>query len=615
MRVKDVLNFQKTVIMKKIALYMLGAAVALTSCNDLLDGDPYDEFTKDNFFTSETNVQQFANYFYSEFSGYGNSGSYGNFYFNNLNDDQGTTGLATWTFTNTPATAAAWNTPYTEIRRANTLLNAIPSISSMNEEKKKNWEGIARLYRGYQHFKLVRAYGDCYWVEDELDSSNEDILFGQRQPRNTVMDKVLEDLNFAVANIKDNESSHTAFNVWVAQAMKAEVCLFEGTYCKYVTKDTNRANTWLAEAKKACEAIMISGKFTLNPDFQANFNSLDLGKNPEMIMYKHYVYGVLGHSTIDYTCGSTQVNGMSKDAFDSYLFLDGKPLATTSLDTDDKGEIVLKADSSGIKPAAHINIAKVLKNRDPRLTAHVDSILQFPGCGWARFGGAQSTASTGYGVNLFDTPLAADYKNSEGDAITEKKIDKLFDENGQLKKGYYYDNSKRQSIGSNETDAPIFWLAEILLDYAEACAEMGSCTNEDLNKSINLLRERVGMPKLTVDVEADPANNMGVSNLIWEIRRERRVELMYCQNDRYYSLQRWNQLELLDTQKHPNIARGANVGFAKDNVNLSGVKVDADGYINCTNGNKRTYDSKYILFPIPTGQITLNPQMSQNAGW
>lgn len=583
MRVKDVLNFQKTVIMKKIALYMLGAAVALTSCNDLLDGDPYDEFTKDNFFTSETNVQQFANYFYSEFSGYGNSGSYGNFYFNNLNDDQGTTGLATWTFTNTPATAAAWNTPYTEIRRANTLLNAIPSISALSETKKKNWEGIARLYRGYQHFKLVRAYGDCYWVEDELDSNDEDILFGQRQPRNTVMDKVLEDLNFAVANITDNASSQTAFNVWVAQAMKAEVCLFEGTYSKYVTKDANRANTWLAEAKKACEAIMGSGKFSLNADFQANFNSLDLKGNSEMIMYKHYVYGVLGHATIDYTCGSTQVNGMSKDAFDSYLFLDGKPLATTSMDTNDKGVVFKGDDGSGFGELTRVDISNVLKNRDPRLSAHVDPVLQFPGCGWARFGGAQSTSSTGYGVWLFDT----------------KSIS----------------NTDRQQIGTNATDAPIFWLAEILLDYAEACAEMGSCTNEDLNKSINLLRERVGMPKLTVDVEADPANNMGVSNLIWEIRRERRVELMYCQNDRYYSLQRWNQLELLDTQKHPNIARGANVGAFANDLDLSGINVDADGYINCTNGNKRTYDNKYILFPIPTGQITLNPQMSQNPGW
>ena len=105
-------------------------------------------------------------------------------------------------------------------------------------------------------------------------------------------------------------------------------------------------------------------------------------------------------------------------------------------------------------------------------------------------------------------------------------------------------NTDRQSIGTNSTDAPIFWLAEILLNYAEACAELGSITDNDLNISINLLRDRVGMPHLTTAVAADPANNMGVSNIIWEIRRERRVELMYCNNDRYY-------LEQTRTSRHP----------------------------------------------------------------
>ena len=145
----------------------------LSGCNDILDSDPYDQFTKPIYFTSETNVELFANYFYSEFSGYGNSGSYGNYYFNNLNDDQGTTGLASWTFTAVPATAAAWSTPYTEIRRANTLIEALPDIESMSDAKKAHWMGVARLYRGWQHFKLVRSYGDCYYVEDEFSASDE----------------------------------------------------------------------------------------------------------------------------------------------------------------------------------------------------------------------------------------------------------------------------------------------------------------------------------------------------------------------------------------------------------------------------------------------------------
>ncbi len=578
--------------MKKIFLFF-AAGLLLTSCSDLLDTEPYDQFTKQNYFTSETNVQLFANYFYNTFTGYG-SGS-GDYYFNNLNDDQGTTGIARWTYTSVPASAASWNTPYTEIRRANTLISAVPGISSMNDASKNNWLGVGRLYRAWQHYKVVRNFGDCYWVDKELDSNDEDILYGPRQPRNDVMDKVLEDLNFACSNITMNDGSRVAFNKWVALAMKAEICLYEGTYSKYVANNLSRATTYLTEAKNACQEIMNSGKFKLNSSYKGNFDDDDLSGNEEMILYKHYVQGTMAHGTIDYTCGSTQVNGINKDAFDSYLFRDGKPLATTSMDKSDKGKISMIIDNSGLytTPQPYINMVDVFAKRDPRLTAQVDTILQFLGCGYARFPGqasisAQSTSSTGYGVMLFDNVKYAGANNAQ-----------------------------RQSTNGNYTDAPIFWYAEILLNYAEACAELGSCTQSDLDKSINLLRDRVNMPHLATGVAADPANNMGVSPLIWEIRRERRVELMFCMNDRYYSLQRWNQLDKLDTQKYPNLSRGANVqGFDAQGIDISRVTVDPDGYINCTNnGAPRIWDPKYNLFPIPSGQINLNKAMSQNPGW
>ena len=568
--------------MKKFLLFF-AAGLLLTSCSDLLDTEPYDQFTKSNYFTNETNVQLFANYFYNTFTGYGSET--GDFYFNYLCDDQGTTGIQPWTFTAAPGTAAAWNSPYVEIRRANTLIHAVPGISDMSENTQKNWVGIGRLYRAWQHYKLVRAYGDCYWVDKELDSSDEDILYGKRQPRNDVMDKVLEDLNYACDNITANENSRVTFNKYVALSMKAEICLYEGCYNKYVANNSSRANTYLTEAKNACNAIMTSGKFALNDSYKANFDSENLAGNPEMILYKHYVYGSMSHKTISYTCGSTQVHGMSKDAFDKYLFKDGKPLALTSLDKSDKGVIINVDDKSGLGAANHIDISAVLANRDPRLSAQVDNILQFPGCGYARFGGAQSTSSTGYGVLLFDNEKFAS------------------------------DNALRQ-VNANWTDAPIFWYAQTLLNYAEACAELGSITQADLDKSINKLRDRVGMPHLTTSPAADPANNMGVSPLLWELRRERRVELMYCVNDRYYSLLRWNKLELLDTKKYPDQCRGAYVGSFGADVKLTDIDVDADGYINCKNkGADRVWDTKYNLFPIPNDQFQLNKEIGQNPGW
>ena len=146
---------------------------------------------------------------------------------------------------------------------------------------------------------------------------------------------------------------------------------------------------------------------------------------------------------------------------------------------------------------------------------------------------------------------------------------------------------------------------------------MGNISQNDLDRSINLLRDRVGMPHLLTSVEADPANNMGVSNIIWEIRRERRVEMMFCMNDRYFSLLRWNQLSLLDTDTHPNLCRGAYVaGYDANGVKIDGVDIDNDGYINCrNNGAPRKWDAKYNLYPIPDDQRNLNPQIGQNPGW
>ena len=138
--------------MKKIFLFF-AAGLLLTSCSDLLDTEPYDQFTKQNYFTSENNVKLFANYFYNTFTGYG-SGS-GDYYFNTLNDDQASTGITNWTFTSVPGTSGAWNNPYVEIRRANTLIANVPGIASMSDAAKNNWIGIGRLYRAWQHYTTM----------------------------------------------------------------------------------------------------------------------------------------------------------------------------------------------------------------------------------------------------------------------------------------------------------------------------------------------------------------------------------------------------------------------------------------------------------------------------
>jgi hypothetical protein len=297
-----------------------------------------------------------------------------------------------------------------------------------------------------------------------------------------------------------------------------------------------------------------------------------------MIMYKKYVLGVLYHATQDYCCGSTQTNGLSKAAFNAYLMKDG------SLPTgDDKGR--LGTAEEGVNAGKPV-IVDLLAARDPRLAQQIDGYLAYVGNGRVRYEGmpgqetaAENTTSTGYGITKFDEPATP--------------------------------SQYRQATNGNETDAPVFWLAEVILNHAEACAELGETAAA--TASVNKLRTRAGMPALKL--QGDPANNMGVSDLIWEVRRERRVELMFDLNDRYWSLIRWHQLDKLDTQKYPDQTKGAWID-ASWPIDLNSVKLDANGYIDCnTTGDHRIFEEKHYLAPIPSGQITLNPAIGQNPGW
>ena len=568
----------------------MAGMVLFTSC-DLLNPNPIDTFTEDNFFTSESNIEMYTNYFYNEWSAYGTGGASGDFYFNTLNDNQAVTGLSGWGFKNVSASDATWNACYTEIRRANILLKHIDEVD-MPATSAAYYKSLAHLYRGWQHFCLVRKFGDCHWIDQELLPADSAVYNGPRQDRDIVMDNVLEDLNYAVKNMgTKNAESRTAYNIYVAQAMKSRVCLYEGTYAKYHQQDAARAEKYLKEAKTASEAIINSGKFelTLGPDtmpvegYRANYNSLDLSGNKEMIMYKQYVLGVLYHATQDYCCGSTQTSGLSRAAFNAYLMKDG------SLPTgEDKGMISPTTDTLDYDYKKPV-IYHLLEARDPRLAQQIDGYLAYVGNGRVRYegmkgqdGAAENTVSTGYGILKFDEPE------------TESKY--------------------RQATNGNSTDAPIFWLAEILLNHAEACAELGE--DAAATASVNKLRARAGMPNLKL--QNDPANNMGVSDLIWEVRRERRVELMFDLNDRYWSLIRWHQLDKLDTQKYPEQTQGAWIESAEAwKVDLKSVVLtEGDhGYIECRTKDHRIFEEKHYLAPIPQGQIDLNPNLTQNPGW
>lgn len=585
---------KKSILIASIAL--MGASFA--SCDDFLDDNRYpqtEEVDIPEFWSNEANVEREANLFLSTLKGYGNyraniqsttvSGQ-GDFYFATLSDDQvgRTFAMQNWAYTQAPSTDGNYTNPYRAIRQAMIILKGMET-STLDEAVRNNYIGIARLFRALNTYDLVRRYGDVIWIEELVTVDSEDILQGKREDRDLVMDKVLADLDFAIANISA-ESNKFGFSKDMARAAKAEICLFEGTFCKYRTladngkgPDMERSKKYLEECVKACQPLMAS--YTLTPSYDNIYKMIDpdqFGAVSEIILGKAFKIDVMMHQLVAYTCSSTQICGITRDAFQSFLFTDGKPAATTTLNKSDVGEM----DADG-----NYSIAKLLNVRDKRLSNLTDPYVYCKGMTWTRDGAGAMDATTGYGVRKYDN--------------TEMPV------------------YNRITIGQNYTCGPIYWLSVVLCEYAEAKAELGTLTDDDLNKSLNLLYARAGLPAQTVaslNAINDPANNMGVSSLIWEVRRNRRCELMCDNNYRYWDLIRWHQLELLDSNTHPNVMLGANMTASKayTDPELAADLKFTDGYLNGSLG-VRSYDKKYYLYPLPQDQLNLNKNLEQNPGW
>lgn len=572
--------------MKKSIIYglMFATGVSMASCDHFLDEHrfPTDQQT-DNpaFWENEINVQGEIDYFYEYFMGYGNGASWnGTFYYQSLNDDQigkiasGSVNFADWNYLQVPTSNSVWSASYTAIRRANIIIQNV-SISNLAEAKKNNFLAQARLNRAYQYYDLVRNLGDVPLVTTVLDVNSPELYAG-RTPRNEVMDFVLEDLDFAINNISE-QSNKIKWSVDLANAIKTEICLYEASYARYHQKDEARAKKFYEETVKAATPIIAS--YTYTDDYASIYNStmdaadgmIGLLSNPEVILLKPYVKSINGHSLCKYTSTATNICGMTKDAFDAYLFLDGKPKASTTENATDMG----------VMDAIGLSIQNLLDVRDKRLAAQIDPYVYYNNFTWSRNNSDPMQSLSGYGVRKFINPLME----------------------------YYYCVTDYQSY----VNAPLFWLSKVALDYAEARAELGKLDDTDMNKTLNKLYVRAGLPTQTVaslSAMNDPANNMGVSSLLWEIRRCRRCELMF-DGFRYWDLVRWHKLDLLDTTQHPDINLGANATPALADHPISNV----DGYVCSFPDYSRKFSEREYLAPLGSGQIALNPNLIQNPGW
>ncbi len=538
----------------------LGIAL-LTSCSDYLDRGSKVKFTDDNYWTNESNVKTFAWGFYDRFFGYGNGTSTnGDFYWTTFSDDQALhSGINTFP-TAAPASSTDWNNAYIYIRKANLLLERVDRVP-LTDEAKNHYKGIARFFRAFEYANLIKRFGDVPYIDKFLDQSETDLIYTPRTVRNSVVDNIMSDLQFAAENIrtKTNTDANTV-NRDVANALLSRVALYEGSIAKYHNNDATRANALFTIAKNAAAAVMSQG-YRLSTNYKDIYSSISLASNPEAILYKYYVKGTFMHSLTAYLNSTTPISGATKDLVEAYLCNDGKAIGTS---TQYQGD-------------ADIN--KVLANRDTRLSDAIGNVLAYKG---NPVGGLIS--STGYLIKKFNNA-----------SITGNDL---------------------SQINMNYTNAPIFWLAEVYLNYAEAAAELGTITQTDVDNTINKLRTRGGVASLNIaSIQADPKKEADVSALLWEIRRERRVELAF-DGFRSWDIRRWKKLGYLDPTVKPDIFKGAKVP-----AQTSGLLVDGNMFIvPYSNISLRVVTSpKHYLDPIPTGVKSLydlqGVDFPQNTGW
>jgi hypothetical protein len=535
-----------------------------TACKKYVDVNNPDTLTDPSFWKTENSVRAYNWEFYNLFAGFGNgTGTNGDFYFPTLHDDQVPPGLYNYPVNPSPSNGD-WFFGY--IRKANIMLERI-DIVDMPDEAKNHWKGVARFFRAFQYFKLVQEFGRVPWFSHSLDISDSTQIYKQLDSHQLVMDSVLADLNFAVANLRTKDGDNT-INKYVALALLSRVGLWEGTYRKYHTEmnaSADEINKYLTAAKDAAQAVMTSGVYLLDKSYQTAYNSDNLAPDKEIILYKRYEAGILSHSLINYLYSSTAMNGLTKSAVESYLCKDGLPISLSPL---------YKGDAT---------ITDVKENRDLRMGITIDtSYLYYKG-----HVKNSLTSSTGY------RPIK-----------------------------YLPDSNKLKTIptaaNTNITDAPLFWLAEVYLNYAEAAAELGTITQDDLDNTINKLRDRGLVAHLTVNPGfTDPKkDDASISDLLWEIRRERRVELM-MDGFRHEDLMRWKKGLNLDFGLNSQAYLGAKVPSNSQIVDF----LSPDGYLSPYKFpvTRKFNDPRDYLSNIPTNQILLYPKdiadHMQNPGW
>ena len=592
---------------KNIILYSFIALLSGTAgCSDMLDEYPLDAISPETYYNNADELRSATNQFYGMFpgaaSGYTESADVVCI-FNLPAEVQG--------IRTVPTSGGGWNWEY--LRAVNFYLSH--SVRCDDVDAREHFDGIARFFRAYFYFEKVKRFGEVPWFDRELSSTDPE-LFRPRDSRDFIMDKILDDLTYAINNISDKKDLYNVTH-WTALALKSRICLFEGTFRKY--HGIPGYEKFLNECAAASKLFIDNAPYVIYQTGAQPYRDLFSSMNAieeEVILARDYdrsqnVMHEANANTLSPTYGRP---GMNKKIVNSYLMTNGDRF------TDQPGYETMQYYDE-------------MQNRDPRLTQTV------VGPGYMRIN-SDAVSSPNFGASTTGYQIIKWVTDASGD-------------------GY---------LGSSN-DYILFRAAEVYLNYAEAKAELGTLTQDDLKISIKKIRDRVGMPNidmLAANANPDPylcAPETGYRNVtgpnkgvILEIRRERTIELC-LEGHRYYDIIRWKEGKMFEQpflgMYFPGLTQGSgdnrydvfdmNDGTVGDTEKVdiciyTGKKpsvknirkfyklgeefvlTDGDkGNIICHDIEKEPRqwnEDRDYFFPIPTTERSLtNGALTQNPGW
>lgn len=579
---------------KLVSLFV--GSILTVSCNDsFLDRYPIAEISPENSFKTADDLRLYTNGFYEQLPSIRNiidaDLKTDNVLYSSIPEEQRSHERIL------PSETGSGGWDWEDLREINLFFDNYQRCT--DEAGRDKYEGVARFFRAWFYFDKVKRFGDVPWYETVIQTDDTDLLYKARDSREFVVSKIIQDLEIAVDKLGDERASDQVTR-WTALALLSRVCLYEGTFRKYHTElGIQGSDTLLQKAYEAAGRVMDESGYTLystgNPDTDYRDLFASTLKEDEVILGRRYSLTLNQMHNVNYylTSRTQRDIGLTKDLVDSYLQLNGMPFTSKT-------------------GYATMGFYDEMQSRDRRLAQTIRSL------GYQRIGGTAT--------------LLPDFAAT----MTGYQLCKFLSDETQ------------DGDGASYQDVAFIRYAEVLLNYAEAKAELGIITQDDIDRTIRLIRSRVSMPNLdmtsanqspdAVLAALYPNVSGSCQGIILEIRRERRIELV-MEGFRWDDLVRWKAGKLLEPHfigmYFPSLGEFDLDGDGAPDLMLytgtvpsttAAQSVEIGGVLQLTEGdhgnligfkdNTKQFDeSRDYLYPLPTGDLLLNENLVQNPNW